>query len=100
MGSAYTILGKQVPAHFISLATIGATLLVAVPNPFAAAATTPKIQASSPEEEKIFVSKDRIGLEPLRQLPVKFNSSVLWMFWTKNLMVGPFGGLDNHMYKS
>ncbi|ODQ57090.1 hypothetical protein WICANDRAFT_65352 [Wickerhamomyces anomalus NRRL Y-366-8] len=52
MGSAYVIFGKTVPAHYISIATLSAALLVALPNPFAAAQTTPKINASSPEEEK------------------------------------------------
>jgi F-type H+-transporting ATPase subunit k len=53
MGSAYTILGRTVPAHQISIATLSAALLVALPNPFASKAeNTPKIDASSPEEQK------------------------------------------------
>ncbi|CEP24856.1 unnamed protein product [Cyberlindnera jadinii] len=53
MGSAYTILGRTVPAHQIAIGTLSAALLLAIPNPFAAAVKpTPKIEASSPEEKK------------------------------------------------
>lgn len=33
-------------------------------------------------------------LLPLRQLPVIFNSSIVWMFWTWNFADGPLGDLD------
>lgn len=53
MGAAYQIFGRAVQPHQISIATLSAALLLVIPNPFASAAVkTPKIEASSAEEQK------------------------------------------------
>lgn len=53
MGAAYQILGKSVPSHYLSLATLGAVVFIAAPKPWGPPAPTrPQIGASSPEEEK------------------------------------------------
>ena len=45
-------------------------------------------------------SKDKRGLLNLRQLPVSFSSSVVWMLLIWNLIEGPAGLFDSHMKKS
>jgi F-type H+-transporting ATPase subunit k len=53
MGAAYQILGKSVPSHYLSLATLGAVVLTVAPKPWGPGAPAhPQISASSPEEEK------------------------------------------------
>lgn len=53
MGSAYLIAGKEVPAHYLSLATLGAVVFFVVPKPWGPKKPLhPAINASSPEEEK------------------------------------------------
>ena len=46
------------------------------------------------------LSKDKRGLENLRQLPVSLSSSLVWMLLTKNLAEGPFGDLASHIKRS
>ncbi|EDO19271.1 hypothetical protein Kpol_1036p13 [Vanderwaltozyma polyspora DSM 70294] len=53
MGSAYKILGKNVPSHYLAIGTLSALALVAIPNPFKA--SEPKkveFNSSSKDEEK------------------------------------------------
>ncbi len=45
-------------------------------------------------------SKEMTGLEPFRQFPVIFNSSVVWMFSTLNLVEGPSVERPIQRYKS
>lgn len=52
MGGAYTILGRTVQPHQLALGTLGAVLLLVVPNPFKSKpAAKPLFTASSKEEE-------------------------------------------------
>ena len=46
------------------------------------------------------LSKDRRGLEYLRQLPVSFSSSVVVILETENLNEGPSGDFKSHMKRS
>lgn len=53
MGSAYTILGRSVPSHYLAIATLSSVVLLVGPKPWGPPAPThPPINASSPEEEK------------------------------------------------
>ncbi|KAK6463700.1 hypothetical protein DFJ63DRAFT_341558 [Scheffersomyces coipomensis] len=53
MAAAYTILGRSVPAHQLSIATLGAVAFIVAPKPWGSAGPKhPSINASSPEEEK------------------------------------------------
>lgn len=53
MAAAYTILGKSVPAHYLSLATLGAVTLAVVPKPWAPGPPAhPAINAANADEEK------------------------------------------------
>lgn len=62
MAAGYTILGRTVPAHYLSMATLGAVALVVVPKPWGPSPPAhPEIKASSAEEEKFikdFLSKN------------------------------------------
>lgn len=50
---AYNILGRNVPAHQLALATLGSVAFVAAPKPWGPAGPQhPQINASSKEEEK------------------------------------------------
>ena len=46
------------------------------------------------------LSNESSGLLYLRQLPVSFNSSIVWIFWTANLALGPLGDFKSHIKKS
>lgn len=53
MAAGYTILGRTVHAHQLSIATLSAVAFIAAPKPWGPPAPThPQILASSPEEEK------------------------------------------------
>ncbi|CUM63327.1 uncharacterized protein PRCAT00000898001 [Priceomyces carsonii] len=53
MTATYQILGRSVGSHQLALATLGAVVFLAVPKPWGPPkATTPAINASSPDEEK------------------------------------------------
>ncbi|AWU77391.1 uncharacterized protein C5L36_0D01280 [Pichia kudriavzevii] len=52
MGANYNLLGRSIPPHYLSLATIGAVVLLAAPKPWAPAVKKEaEINASSKEEE-------------------------------------------------
>mmetsp|Transcript_15466 Transcript_15466/g.38958 ORF Transcript_15466/g.38958 Transcript_15466/m.38958 type:complete len:280 (+) Transcript_15466:492-1331(+) len=46
------------------------------------------------------LAKESIGRDPLRQLPLRRSSSMVWTLRTWNLADGPFGVLHSHMYRS
>lgn len=53
MASGYQILGRTVPAHYLSMATLGGVTLICLPKPWGPAAPQhPPINAASEEEEK------------------------------------------------
>ncbi|ODV84473.1 hypothetical protein CANARDRAFT_29022 [[Candida] arabinofermentans NRRL YB-2248] len=53
MAGAYTILGRAVPPHHLAIATIGTVVALVAPKPWTPKVKNePKIDASSPEEEK------------------------------------------------
>lgn len=53
MGAAYTILGRSVQPHQLSLATLGLVVFAVIPKPWGPPAPKhPSLNASSPEEEK------------------------------------------------
>lgn len=46
------------------------------------------------------LSNTTTGLDPLRQLPVIFSSSIVCELSTWHLSDGPLGAFDSHMYRS
>ncbi|SCU84269.1 LAMI_0C06876g1_1 [Lachancea mirantina] len=57
MGAAYHILGRTVQPHQLSIATISAVVLLALPNPFATKVPKkPEVKAASAEEEKFIAN--------------------------------------------
>nr|C0HK66.1 RecName: Full=ATP synthase subunit K, mitochondrial [Ogataea angusta] len=50
---AYTLFGKAIPPHHLAIATIGTVVALVAPKPWSPKVKLePKIDASSPEEEK------------------------------------------------
>lgn len=69
MAATYTIAGKVIPSHYLSIATLSLVTLLILPNPFKTVPVKqPKIEGSSPEETA-FIKKYIEEHEPKKEGP-------------------------------